>query len=207
MDSSINFHCEPPPSNSGLKKRPAPIIRTRIKPSTVDLDDSVPLEGSHIARNVNAISNEQAASNNPSNNDCNVTFRPIQPVSSNRKNTLAHLAKENSNNGSNLLNPSDKTLFYLPSAVFDDDSVTNSNSYSSFEQVLLPKHEENNLSISNVHEQNSQSRSNCEINNRFLLGQMDKRSNSASNLLEQFSNTSLHDDDDDNDGDNDSILP
>ncbi|CAF4996486.1 unnamed protein product, partial [Rotaria socialis] len=36
--------------------------------------------------------------------------------------------------------------------------------------------------------------------------QMDKRSNSASNLLEKFSNSSLHDDDDD-DGDNDSILP
>ncbi|CAM4954510.1 unnamed protein product [Rotaria socialis] len=206
MDSSINSHCEPPPSNSGLKKRPAPIIRSRITPTTVDLDDPVPLEGSHIDRNVNAISNEQAASNNPSNNDCNVTFRPIQPVSLNRKNILAHLAKENSNHGSNLLNPSDKTLFYVTSSVFDDDSVTNSNSYSSFEQALLSKYAENNLSISNVHEQNDQSRSNYEINNRFLAGQMDKRSNSASNLLEKFSNSSLHDDDDD-DGDNDSILP
>ncbi|CAF4995021.1 unnamed protein product, partial [Rotaria socialis] len=124
------------------------------------------LQGSHIDRNVNAISNEQAASNNPSNNDCNVTFRPIQPVSLNRKNILAHLAKENSNHGSNLLNPSDKTLFYVTSSVFDDDSVTNSNSYSSFEQALLSKYAENNLSISNVHEQNDQSRSNYEINNR-----------------------------------------
>lgn len=44
MDSSLNFHREPPPSNSGLKKRPAPIIRPRIKPSTLDLDDPVPLE-------------------------------------------------------------------------------------------------------------------------------------------------------------------
>ncbi|CAF4797498.1 unnamed protein product, partial [Rotaria socialis] len=44
MDSSINSHCEPPPSNSGLKKRPAPIIRSRITPTTVDLDDPVPLE-------------------------------------------------------------------------------------------------------------------------------------------------------------------
>ena len=51
MNSPFNVRSESPPSISGLKKRPAPIIRTRVKPiatqppSIVDLDDPVPLEG------------------------------------------------------------------------------------------------------------------------------------------------------------------
>ncbi|CAF4181505.1 unnamed protein product, partial [Rotaria sp. Silwood2] len=199
MDNSLDLPSESPLSNSILKNRPTPITRTKIKPTnktplTIGLDDAVPLEDSHVVENPIHVANRQLLSNNAKNDDSNVVFRQKKPYSSNRYNILACLPQENNNNNiySNTLNLSDKNLFYVTSSIFDDDS----NSHSSSGQTLLSQHEEKNLFISNINQQNNQSVRNDELNKNSPLQPMNTKPNSVSSLIDNFSNSSICSDDD-----------
>jgi hypothetical protein len=71
---------------------------------------------------------------NTKNDESSVIFRRKNPFSSNRNQMLPYISQDNLHiNHSYSLNPSDTTLFYVTSSIFDD----NSKSYSSSDQPSL----------------------------------------------------------------------